>query len=261
MTIKPLSIDGCRILADTLGNSPDMVNDVHLLKRGLCRAYVMGYPSHFEGAIIQADIEPNEPSGHGSSSDALWELLKGLEGWDCINVPSKCAINLGKIIEKEMGIHVKYIDDICHVLETPVVNFQNDDVRMLNSTNLELLKSAPTVFHEYNLFGSPEQLLSDSFVAGAIVSNRMVSIACMTSCNDNYADIGVATLKKWSGQGYATAAASLVIKHVQEVGYIPVWSTGEHNFASLRVARKLGFTEVSRRTYVVLYKDSLYVVL
>lgn len=201
MTIKPLSIDGCRILADTLGNLPDMVNDVHLLRRGLCCAYIMGSPSHFKGAIIQADIEPNELSGHGSSSEALWELLKRLECWDCISVPSEYAITLGKTIEKEMGIRVKYIDDICHVLETPVVGFQNDDVRMLSSTDLELLRSAPTVFREYNLFGSPEKLLSDSFVAGAIVSNRMVSIACMTSCNDNYADIGVGTLKKWRGRG------------------------------------------------------------
>jgi RimJ/RimL family protein N-acetyltransferase len=31
---------------------------------------------------------------------------------------------------------------------------------------------------------------------------------------------------------------------------VPVWSTGENNVASLRVARNLGFEEVGRRTYV-----------
>jgi RimJ/RimL family protein N-acetyltransferase len=30
-----------------------------------------------------------------------------------------------------------------------------------------------------------------------------------------------------------------------------VWSTGEHNLASLRVAAKLGFREVGRMTYVI----------
>jgi len=37
---------------------------------------------------------------------------------------------------------------------------------------------------------------------------------------------------------------------------VPVWSTGEDNVASLRVARKLGFEEVGRRTYVILIAES-----
>ena len=34
-------------------------------------------------------------------------------------------------------------------------------------------------------------------------------------------------------------------------GHTPVWSCGEDNMASLQVARKLGFEEVSRLTYVI----------
>ena len=37
---------------------------------------------------------------------------------------------------------------------------------------------------------------------------------------------------------------------IQETGRTPVWSCGEDNIASLKVAQKLGFEEVSRLTYV-----------
>ena len=47
-----------------------------------------------------------------------------------------------------------------------------------------------------------------------------------------------------------------VARRVQEAGHTPVWTTSEDNIALLRVARKSGFTEVSRRTYVVLDKSN-----
>jgi hypothetical protein len=37
---------------------------------------------------------------------------------------------------------------------------------------------------------------------------------------------------------------------------VPVGSTGEDNVAALRVARRLGFEEVGRRTYVNLIGES-----
>ena len=49
----------------------------------------------------------------------------------------------------------------------------------------------------------------------------------------------------------ATAAAALVAERVQAHGRIPVWSCGGTNVASLRVAAKLGFREVSRRVYLL----------
>jgi predicted GNAT family acetyltransferase len=67
--------------------------------------------------------------------------------------------------------------------------------------------------------------------------------------------VGVYTEEAFRGRGFATAAASLVIQRVQEMGRIPVWSAGEHNIPSLAIAQKLGFVEVSRRRYVILDYD------
>ena len=65
-----------------------------------------------------------------------------------------------------------------------------------------------------------------------------------------FGDIGVATDEPWRGMGFASSAASIVAHLIQERGRTPVWSAGEGNVASLRVAAKLGFMEVSRRVYL-----------
>jgi predicted GNAT family acetyltransferase len=74
--------------------------------------------------------------------------------------------------------------------------------------------------------------------------------------SEKYADLSVVTAGPWRGRGMATACAGLVIAEIRRSGRVPVWSTGEDNVASLRVARKLGFEEVGRRTYVNLIDES-----
>ncbi len=59
------------------------------------------------------------------------------------------------------------------------------------------------------------------------------------------------THETFRGQGYATAAAALVIEEVRKRGRTPVWSCGAHNEPSLAIARKLGFRETSRRLYLI----------
>ena len=65
-----------------------------------------------------------------------------------------------------------------------------------------------------------------------------------------YGDIGVRTYEDWRGMGYASPSASIVARRIQDWGRTPVWSAGEDNAASLRVATKLGFVEVSRRIFL-----------
>jgi len=70
-----------------------------------------------------------------------------------------------------------------------------------------------------------------------------------------YADIGTFVIENYRNRGFSTASASIVAKRVQESSQTPIWSTGENNFASQKVAQKIGFTEVARRTYVILEKN------
>src|SRR5207245_2306439 len=101
------------------------------------------------------------------------------------------------------------------------------------------------------VWGDARTMLEDGIAAGAVVDGRLVALAHTSGRSTKHADIGVATLEAFRCQGLATAAAALVARAVQATGQTPVWSCGEGNQASLRVAHKLGFVEVSRRTYVI----------
>lgn len=240
---QPVDQQGRMALADALGETPETTISVHRLRNGLCRAYIAGDPEHFSGAIVQEDFCSDEPMGFGSDPEVLWDLLKSVEGWDCVNVSSECAEALGQIIERETGRKVKYYGDVYHVLSKPVADFQNEAVRQLTLDDLDLLEKGG--------FESTPLSLEEGFTAGAIVADKLVAIARTSARTDRYADISVHTKEEWRCRGFVTAAASIVAKRVQEAGQIPIWSAGEDNFASLRVAKKLGFNEVSRRTYVI----------
>jgi RimJ/RimL family protein N-acetyltransferase len=252
---RPLDPEACRILADSLGDTPHTVIAVHFLRQGTCRAYVAGAPARFDGAIVQGELSPGqpdpEPTGFGSDPQTLWELLQGVEGWDCILVDSEAAPLLGKIVRQEMDLPVRYLDDVCFTLEQPVKRFHDPPVRQLTLDDLALLESAPLELRK-SCWDSTQSLLTRGIIACAIVSGRIVATALVSARTTRHAEIGVYTQPDYRRRGYATAAASLVARRAQEAGQTPVWSAGAHNQPSLRIARKLGFVEVSRKRYVIL---------
>jgi len=146
---------------------------------------------------------------------------------------------------------VRYYGDVYHTLTRPVAHFDHPWVRRLAPADLALLEAAPRQMQGAG-FGSLRCLLAEGVVAGAVVEGRVVAIAHTSGHSRRHADIGVFTHPDWRGRGLATAAAALVARQVQAAGQTLVWSAGEDNVASLRVAHKLGFAEVSRRTYVIL---------
>jgi predicted GNAT family acetyltransferase len=122
---------------------------------------------------------------------------------------------------------------------------------LLTPDDLPLLQAAPAELRGPN----PEHLLQHSAAAAAIIDDKLVAIAQNYALTEGYGDIGVFTLPDWRGQGLATVAAAQVARWLQGNGRLPVWSCGEHNQASLRVAEKLGFVKNGRRVYIILQKD------
>ena len=239
------------LLAGALGDRPETLQSVHMLRRGLCRAYLIGAPVQFGAAIVQSREWPEEPTGFGSDPGLLWALLQRVEGWTCLLVDSACAPALGRIVASELGRSIRTLEDITHLLTTPAPDYRHPAVRRLALADLDLLESTPLELRS-GLWASPRQMIEEGIVACAIVAGQIVSTALVTALSPRYAEIGVYTREDHRRQGYATAAASLVARAIQETGRIAVWGAGAHNVASLRVARKLGFVEVSRRTYLVL---------
>ena len=245
---RPLDVDEVRKLTAAIDETSETVIPIHLLRHGTCRAYAIGDAASLDAVVVQADDLPTEPSGLGTNAQGLWELLRDLDDWTCVEVAPAVAPRLGALISRGTGKHVRHYLDIHHILTTTAPAFDDPAVRQLTLDDIDLLKACGVDGSE---FGSLSRLLLEGVVAGAVVDGRIVGTAHTSAVTDRYADIGVDTQKAWRGRGFATAAASIVARRVQEQHRIPVWSCGEDNTASLRVARKLGFEEVSRLTYLI----------
>ena len=248
-----LTPDEMQVLADVLGDSPETVLPVHALRRGTCRALVAGEFPEVQAALIQRNELFSEPAAFGTDARAIWMLLKAIRGWDCVNVDWDVAEGLGGIIQEKLQTPVRYYADFYYTLSKPVVPFRHDWVRKLGIEDLDLLQSAPKEFHGHG-YGSPRGLLEEGLVACGIVSKQVVSIAHTAGHTDSFADIGVITHKDYRNKGMATAAASLIAEALQEDDIIPVWSAGDDNLPSVRIAQKLGFSKVGQRQYVILQK-------
>ena len=245
----PLGPEKRKALADSLGDSPETAIPVHLLRRGLCDAYLAGDPSDYDAAVVQPLSLMAQPFGFGGSAEALWGLLSCARGWRLLHVAWSLGGPLGAVMERETGVGVRYYGDVYHTLTRPVSTLHAAAVRKLTLRDLPILEAAPAEV-QGDGFGDLKTLLKAGIAAGAVVEGRLVAIAHTNAITDRHADIGVSTLEPWRGRGFATAAASIVTRRIQGSGRTPVWSAGEDNFASLRVARKLGFVEVSRGVYV-----------
>lgn len=240
----------CLVLSDIIGDTPMTVISASRLKHGMCDAYVVGSLSDVDAALVFDAYCTDEPCGFGTDADALWQLLKATDGWSCINVDTSCATSLGALIAADRDTAIRYYGDVCHALLEPVHRYPNEAVRLLTLEDVPRLAKAPAEV-QGNGYKTHEAMLTDGIVAGAVVDDNIVAIAHTYAETDLHADIGVSTLEQWREKGFSTAAASLVAQEIQARGKVPAWSCGEDNFASLRVAEKLGFTEVGRRTYVI----------
>ena len=237
-------------LASALGDTPETVIEGHQLRRRQCRAFLLGEPGDFSAAIVQSLSQPAEPCGFGGDPDAMYDLLQEVKEWKCICVPSDIAGFLGRRLESQSGFAVSYLDDIYHVANKEIPVPRHPAVRQLSPTDLPLLQSAPAELRGSG-FKDATEMLQDGIVAAAIVSGELVSLAHVSAFSERYADVAVVTREDHRGRGYATAVASIITNLVLRRGLVPVWSCGENNEVSLRIAERLGFREVNRKRYVI----------
>ena len=236
MTIADL--EGLRTIAATMPDTPETVISLHMLRRGLCRAHIAGTPDQYKALVIDSDEVPGEPGCYGDDADAIWSILRVLPGWFAANMREPVAEAVGAHIQRDWDEAVFYLGDPHFTLKRPAPSVDNPAVRRLTIADLELLEAAPEEVRGAG-FGSTRALLEDGIIAAAVVNDAVVAIAHTSAITDKHADIGVSTLEPFRGSGYASAAAALVARAIQATGRTPVWSCGEANHASLRVADKL----------------------
>ena len=240
------------LLLAILVENPETVISIHLLTRGDCNVYMSGNQGLRSAAVLQPKDLPTEPVGFGSDAHALWQELIQAKGWQCILVDKEVAPQLREIMSSQLRTPVCFLDDIYHVPRGQVSSFENESVRWLMPGDLTLMEALPREAQPIGFWGDLRTSLAEGLAAGAIVEGKVVGTAFVAARGQRYVDIGVYVAENYRRRGLATAAASLVARSVQSDGLVPVWSCGSHNLPSLRLARKLGFVEFSRRTYVVI---------
>jgi hypothetical protein len=248
--VRPLDALDARILGETLPDHPFTFGPRCVLMRGLAHAWVAGSLPDFEAAVLQVPWLPSEPVALGTDPEKIWQLLRGIPGWTCVNLSVELAGPLQKILERELGVSTRISGDVYYVLEGALVPHHHSAVRRLTEDDTELVDHAPSVLHPAG-YSSTVAALTGGVAAGGIVDGKLVSLVSMSTSSERYADLGGHTLEPWRNQGMGSAAAFLVASEVQSRGFTPVWSTGEDNYRSQRVAEKLGFREFGREAYVI----------
>ncbi|MBA2467968.1 MAG: GNAT family N-acetyltransferase [Chloroflexia bacterium] len=234
-----------------IGDTPETVIALQFLREGTCEVLCVGDPADLEGIVIQSFAMPEEPMAFGSSAEAVASLMPHLSGWTCLNVPPALVDELLVPIGSMAGAPgILLRDDIYHTLTELVNGDLAVGSRLLTQDDHDLIRGASG-----DMIGDGAARLIDTLqwghVAGAIRDDALVSLAYTFAVSDRHADIGVVTHPDWRDRGLATAVAACVASAIQAAGQIPVWSCGGPNLASLRIAARLGFTQVSRRVYLI----------
>jgi len=243
-TVHTLIPEEMPILAAALGDTPETVIAWYLLWTATCNAWCVGDLQAPSAVVVQAHLMPAEPTAFGASATAIASILPHIEGWNSLLVPGHLARQLERpVATAAKTLSISTLEDIYHVLDGPVADIpRKPEVRLLTPNDAELL-------------GGPEAFtandLGETIIAGAIVDNEIVSLAHTFAWSPEHVDIGVMTHEDARNQGFATAAAALVVEQVRQQGRIPVWSCGASNGPSLRIAATLGFRETSRKVYII----------
>lgn len=83
---------------------------------------------------------------------------------------------------------------------------------------------------------------ADRAVAFSLIyQGEIVSTAFSSFLIDGYLEIGIETIEKYRGKGYAAYVCSLLIEYCIEQGFEPVWACRLDNSGSYRLAMSLGF--------------------
>ena len=243
--------EGRAAVARFIGERPETLMSLEQVRRGLCLVTVLGSVETPQAVAVQPAAFPGDVSLYGTDAQAIFALLRQLEGWEAADV----AVDQARPIAEWLGWATRrpviFSREHFFTLDVPAPSLPNPAVRMLGETDLSLLEAAtePLGMSDWRL-GSAGTLLTEGMAAGAIIDGALLAVAFTAALGERYVDVGIVTHEARRGQGLATSAAALVCAAIQAGGRTPVWGTSEENLSSQRVAAKLGFQAVTQRVYL-----------
>jgi RimJ/RimL family protein N-acetyltransferase len=256
MTLAPADSARFAALVDWLGDSLDTVVPLHALLTRRCRVWLDGPEAAAPRAcVVLADYVPREPWVFGSDAGAAAALLHNLPEWTCVNVSLDFADAMTDAMSRATGRSVERHGDLYFIPGGQLALMYDERVRLLTRDDAALFHGSPDDARP----GSAEfvdLLLREGLCAAAVIDGHVVAQAHAWCITPRHAEIGARTGAAHRGRGLGAACASLLCARLQGMDRVPVWSTGESNLASQRVAQKIGLKLVHRRVYLSLARDA-----
>ncbi len=249
--MRAVTTDDLAALAQALGDTPQTLIPLHLLRQRLAAGWLTGTPSDLAALVVQHLTDPAEPSAFGHNAAAIWTILQSLSGWTCVNVPLPLVEPLRALMLTAYP-SVRVYGDVYYTLagDQAAVPVPEIETRLMLPGD-PLLESGDAML-QTTAWPTTRHMLTEGAFAVGIDGGRVVATAHITAVSARYADVGVFTLPDYRGRGLSTYAASLVMREAIRRGLTPAWSTGEDNVASQRVAEKLGLSrEPTHRAYLI----------
>jgi RimJ/RimL family protein N-acetyltransferase len=245
--ITDLSPDERRQVVDWIGERPETVIVVAALWSGEGRLWIDGDPAAPSAVLVESASVPGEPQGFGDG-EALLQLLAEADGWSCVEVDRCLADEIEEHFASRWGPS-RTVIDVIHELNEPVAVYDHPLVRRLTPTEaLDLPTTDADLLPDRRLVAAAAE--HGRFFAG-VDDGVIIGQGGSLAAGRVFADVGVQVAGARRRQGVATACASRACQALQNDGLIPVWGTSSENAASLAVARKLGFFETARLTFLV----------
>lgn len=245
--ITERSDDERRQLVEWIGERPETVIAVAALLSGDGRLWIDGEPAAPSAVLVESTLVPGEPQGFGDG-DALLQLLAEADGWSCVEIDDRLNREIEQNFTNRWGLASRLID-VIHELNEPVAIHEHPLVRRLTPTEtLELPAAEVDLIPDRRLVASAAE--HGRFFA-AVDDGVIVGHGGSLAAGRVFGDVSVQVAGARRRKGIATACASRACQALQGEGLTPVWGTSAENIASLAVARKLGFVETARRTYLV----------
>jgi RimJ/RimL family protein N-acetyltransferase len=107
-----------------------------------------------------------------------------------------------------------------------------------------------------NFWNSEDEFLEKGIGFSVFVTGEQVATAYSAFVHDKYLEIGIETVKKYRGMGYAKMICSSLIDYCIRNGFEPIWSCRLENTGSYNLAIRLGFEPTLRLPYYRLCKTS-----
>ncbi len=180
------------------------------------------------------------------------------DNWNT-SLSSLLGANLLK--KKDPKITEEMISDSCVVENTRVnfkfnarryIKFKNSlspDNHEIVRTDLQMFDDMPGSVVPRYFWEDAEHFINCGIGFSLMQNNELASTAYSAFIHDNQLELGIETVEKFRGKGLALHICSALIDYCLENNYEPIWACRLENFASYKLAQKLGFEPVLYMPY------------